>query len=79
METLLAALVAVVLAAFSEISSACSLLHFNALVCPTLCGLIVGAFAWMIVYIDSETPGVNPPVPFFAEHRIRFVVYHKTI
>lgn len=34
----------------------------NVIVCG-LIGLLVTTFSWMIIYLDSDVPGVNPPTP----------------
>ena len=30
---------------------------------PVLCGLLTTYFTWLIVYLDSNVPGVQPPSP----------------
>lgn len=72
MENLLSALAAVVFAALGQGSAWFTSLLFDGLLWAAVCGLCVGCFAWMMVYVDSEEAGVNPPVPFFAEQRKRF-------
>lgn len=71
MEHLLSALAAVVCATLGQVLTGWTLGHLEAFVCPIVCGLAVGCFAWMMVYMDSEVQGTNPPVPFFAEQRKR--------
>ncbi|XP_037953073.1 uncharacterized protein LOC119683461 [Teleopsis dalmanni] len=31
---------------------------------PLFCGLVFGIFSFIMVYIDSNIPGVCPPIPF---------------
>lgn len=31
---------------------------------PIICGVLTSYFTWQFVYLDSATPGINPPSPF---------------
>lgn len=31
---------------------------------PLLCGILSSYFTWIMVYLDSNVPGVQPPSPF---------------
>lgn len=39
-------------------------------------GLAVGVFTWMIIYMDSIEPGINPPTPL-SPHKIRLQSGHS--
>ncbi|XP_001985865.2 uncharacterized protein LOC6560361 isoform X2 [Drosophila grimshawi] len=39
---------------------------------PVLCGLLVAAFFYLIVYLDSAVPGVDPPAPFSPRSKQRY-------
>lgn len=38
----------------------------------TFVGLIVAAFSWTMVYLDSDVPGENPPTPFSPRRNLSF-------
>lgn len=38
-------------------------LNFTNIIACGLIGALVTVFSWMIVYLDSDIPGVNPPTP----------------
>ncbi|GLV32975.1 uncharacterized protein CBL_08963 [Carabus blaptoides fortunei] len=39
---------------------------------PVLCGLLMTSFTWLMMYLDSSVPGVQPPTPFSpARYKVR--------
>lgn len=38
--------------------------NYQDFISPAFCGLFVSVFTMLIVYLDSEVPGLSPPVPF---------------
>lgn len=42
---------------------------------PIFCGISVSIFTWIMVYLDSDIPGVHPPSPSisFSSSQERFV------
>lgn len=47
--------------------------NYNSLYVPFICGLGVTIFSWIIVYLDSDEPGLNPPSPFSPQKAKRYV------
>lgn len=31
---------------------------------PLMCGLLMTGFTWLMMYLDSSVPGIQPPTPF---------------
>lgn len=38
--------------------------NYESLAMPFLCGTLVSIFATIIIYFDSDVPGLSPPPPF---------------
>lgn len=41
-----------------------NVVKFSNIWLPTLCGILTTYFTWLMVYLDSDVPGVQPPSPF---------------
>lgn len=51
---------------------------------PILCGIGMSIFTWVMVYLDSDEPGINPPTPFSPsksgyELSIKFIIKNQDI
>jgi hypothetical protein len=41
-----------------------NVVKYSSIWLPALCGVLTTYFTWMMVYLDSHVPGVQPPSPF---------------
>lgn len=48
--------------------------NYTYLIQPAVYGVLVSIFTMMIIYFDSDVPGVNPPTPFSPRKANRYVM-----
>lgn len=46
--------------------------NFGHLMWPAVCGILVTAFTWAMVYLDSDVPGISPPSPLSPQKYRRY-------
>lgn len=47
--------------------------NYSGLISPVFIGCLVTVFSWMMIYLDSERPGINPPTPQFSPTKVKYV------